>query len=129
MKTKIELVRRVPESYQFDEIAEGTLFLKVIESHEEIGFGFWLVHDVEEKLWYAIDEASGLCAARAKSRRECLDSFKRDSVKAHAAREGEEYEKALNRFESLHYRPIWDPKLESAEEFARRLTIAMEGKE
>ena len=33
-------------------------------SQEELGFDWWLVHDLEDGYWYVVDPLSGLAVAR-----------------------------------------------------------------
>ena len=98
-----------------------TPFLKKVISREEVGPGFWLVHDLEDKCWYVIDEASGLMVTRAPSGAKAKENFELLRDRAFKARSGKGYEDAKNRLLLLKGFPIWDPKKESGEDFAKRL--------
>ena len=98
-----------------------TPFLKKGISREEIDSGFWLVHDMENKRWYIIDKASGLMVTEAPSSSKTKKNFELIRAKAFQARDGKGYEEAKKRLLRLQDRPIWDPKKESEEEFAKRL--------
>lgn len=98
-----------------------SVFLKKAISREEVDNGFWLVHDLEDKCWYVIDKASGLVVTRAPSSAKAKKNFELVREKALQARERKGYEEAKKRLLRLQDRPIWDPKKESGEEFAKRL--------
>ena len=99
----------------------GTPFLKKVVSREEVDSGFWLVHDLEDKCWYVIDKASGLMVTRAPSGAKAKENFNLLRDRAFQARSGKGYEDAKDRLLMLQGFPIWDPKKESVEEFAKRL--------
>ena len=98
-----------------------TPFLKKVISREEVGPGFWLVHDLENKCWYVIDKASGLMVTRAPSGAKAKENFDPLLERALRGRNGKGYEEAKKRLLRLQDRPIWDPKKESEEDFAKRL--------
>ena len=98
-----------------------TPFLKKAVAREEIESGFWLVHDSEQGCWYVIDKASGLMATRAPSSAKAKKNFEFIRTRALKARSGKGYEEAKKRLLRLQDRPIWDPKKESEEDFAKRL--------
>ena len=98
-----------------------TAFLKKAISRKEIDSGFWLVHDLEEKCWYVVDKESGLWVTQAPSGAKAKGNFDLLRDKAFKARSGKGYEDAKERLLMLQGFPIWDPKKESGEEFAKRL--------
>ena len=104
-----------------------TPFLKKAISREEVDSGFWLVHDLEDKRWYIIDKASGLEVTRASSGVKAKENFDLLRDRAFNARSGEGYEEAKKRLLRLQDRPIWDPKKEGGEEFAKRLGEILHG--
>ena len=103
------------------EVALRTPFLKKAVSREEIDSGFWLVHDLEANCWYVIDRDSGLWVTSAKTSAKAKENFDLLRDRALKARSGKGYEEAKKRLLMLQNRPIWDPKKESEEEFAKRL--------
>lgn len=98
-----------------------TPFLKKAVSREEVGPGFWLVNAPEEGWCYVIDKPTGLMVTRAKTCKKAKENFEPLRDRALKARNGKGYEEAKKRFLRLQNRPIWDPKKESEEEFAKRL--------
>ena len=98
-----------------------TPFLKKGISREEVDNGFWLVHDTEDKCWYVIDKPTGLMVTKAPSSSKAKKNFELIRSKAFQARDGKGYEEAKKRLLRLQDRPIWDPKKESEEEFAKHL--------
>lgn len=98
-----------------------TPFLKKAVSREEVGSGFWLVHDMEQSCWYIIDKPTGLMVTRAETRKKAKENFYVLSTRAWEARAGKGYEEAKKRLLRLQNRPIWDPKKESEEDFVKRL--------
>ena len=98
-----------------------TPFLKKAMAQEEVESGFWLVHDSEQGCWYVIDRDSGLMVTRAKTGKKAKENFDLLRDRALRARSGKGYEEAKKRLLRLQDRPIWDPKKESGEEFAKRL--------
>ena len=121
MKQSEILMVRKSISDEWEGVIPGTPFLKKAISRVEVGPGFWLVHDEEDGCWYVIDEASGLMATRAPSSAKAKENFDFIRTRAFQARDGKGYEEAKKRFLRLQDRPIWDPKKESGEEFAKRL--------
>lgn len=98
-----------------------TPFLKKAVAREEVEPGFWLVRDSEQGCWYVIDRDSGLMVTRAETSSKAKANFDLLRDKAFKARGGKGYEEAKKRLLRLQNRPIWDPKKESEEEFAKRL--------
>ena len=98
-----------------------TPFLKKAVAREEIESGFWLVHDSEQGCWYVIDKPSGLMDTKAETGRKAKENFGLLRDRAFKARSGKGYEEAKKRLLRLQDRPIWDPKKESEEVFAKRL--------
>ena len=98
-----------------------TPFLKKAVSREEVDSGFWLVHDMEQSCWYIIDKPNGLMVTRAETSSKAKANFGILRDRALKARSGKGYEEAKKRLLRLQDRPIWDPKKESEEEFAKRL--------
>ena len=98
-----------------------TPFLKKAVAREEIESGFWLVHDSEQGCWYVIDKPTGLMVTKAETPWKAEKNFELLRDRAFQARSGKGYEEAKKRLLRLQDRPIWDPKKESVEEFAKRL--------
>ena len=98
-----------------------TPFLKKAVAREEVGPGFWLVNDAEDNCWYVIDKASGLMVTRAPSALKAIENFDLLRDRALKARSGKGYKEAKKRLLRLQDRPIWDPKEENEEDFAKRL--------
>ena len=116
------LMVRKAISEEWEGVTPGTPFLKKVISREEVGPGFWLVHDMEEKCWYVIDKASGLWVTQAPSSAKAKENFDLLRHRERTTRRGKGYEEAKKRFLRLQDRPIWDPKKENSEEFLKRLT-------
>ena len=108
-------------SDEWEGVIPGTAFLKKAISREEVDNGFWLVHDTEDKCWYVIDKPTGLMVTKAPSSSKAKKNFELIRSKAFQVRDGKGYEEAKKRLLRLQDRPIWDPKKESGEEFAKRL--------
>ena len=108
-------------AHEWKGVIPGTPFLKKAISREEIEPGFWLVNDAEDNCWYVIDKASGLMVTRAPSSAKAKENFEFIRARALKARSGKGYEEAKERLLVLQAWPIWDPKKESGEEFAKRL--------
>ena len=108
-------------------VIPGTPFLKKVISREAVDSGFWLVHDLEDKWWYVIDKASGLGVTQAPSGAKAKENFELLRDRAFQARSGKGYEDAKDRLLMLQAMPIWDPKKESGEEFAKRLEEIQSG--
>ena len=121
MKQSEILMVRNATSDEWKGVIPGTPFLKKAISREEVDNGFWLVHDLEDKRWYVIDKASGLMVTYAPSSAKAKKNFELIRTKALQARNGKGYEKAKERLLMFQGFPIWDPKKESREEFAKRL--------
>ena len=121
MKQSEILMVRKAISEEWEGVVPGTPFLKKAISRVEVGPGFWLVHDLEDKCWYVIDKASGLMATRAPSSLKAIENFEFIRTRALKARSGKGYKEAKERLLALQRWPIWDPKKESGEEFAKRL--------
>ena len=102
-------------------VIPGTPFLKKVISREAVDTGFWLVHDLEDKCWYVIDKPTGLMVTRAPSGTKAKENFDLLRDRAFQARSGKGYEEFKKRLLRLQDRPIWDPKEESEEDFAKRL--------
>lgn len=98
-----------------------TPFLKKAVAREEIESGFWLVHDSEQGCWYVIDKPTGLMVTKAETSWKAEKSFELLRDRAFKARSGKGYEEAKKRLLRLQDRPIWDPKKEGEEDFAKRL--------
>ena len=98
-----------------------TPFLKKAVAREEVESGFWLVHDSEQACWYVIDRDSGLMVTKAETRAKVKENFGLLRDRAFKARSGKGYEEAKKRLLRLQDRPIWDPKEENEEDFAKRL--------
>ena len=121
MKQSEILMVRKKISDESEVVFPGTPFLKRAISREEIYSGFWLVHDLEDKCWYVIDRDSGLWVTTAKTRAKAKENFDLLRERALKARSGKGYEEAKDRFLMLQGFPVWDPKKESGENFAKRL--------
>lgn len=121
MKQSEILMARKTVADGWEGVPPMSAFLKKAISREEVDSGFWLVHDLEDKRWYVIDKASGLMVTHAPSSSKAKKNFELVREKALQAREGKGYEEAKKRLLRLQDRPIWDPKNESGEEFAKRL--------
>ena len=119
-QSEILMVRKMA-SDRWEGVTPGTTFLKKAISREEVGPGFWLVHDTEDKCWYVIDKPTGLMVTKAPSSSKAKKNFELIRSKAFQVRDGKGYEEAKKRLLRLQDRPIWDPKKESEEEFAKRL--------
>ena len=100
-----------------------TPFLKKAVAREEVESGFWLVHDSEQGCWYVIDKPTGLMVTKAETPWKAEKNFELLRDRALKARTGKGYEEAKKRLIRLKGRPIWDPKQESEEVFAKRLAI------
>ena len=98
-----------------------TPFLKKAVAREEVESGFWLVHDSEQGCWYVIDKPTGLMVTRAETSSKAKKNFDLLRDRALKARSGKGYEESKKRLLRLQDRPIWDPKKESEEDFAKRL--------
>lgn len=121
MKQSEILMVRKTISDEWEGVPPMTAFLKKAISREEVDSGFWLVNDAEGGCWYIIDRDSGLMVTRAETRKKAKENFDLLRTRALKARSGKGYEDAKARLLLLQYRPIWDPKKESGEEFAKRL--------
>ena len=121
MKQSEILLVRKKISDDWEGVVPGTAFLKKAISREEVGPGFWLVNDAEDGCWHVIDRGSGLMVTRAETRKKAKENFELIRPKAFQAVTGEGYEEATERLLKLQRRPIWDPKKESGEAFAKRL--------
>ena len=121
MKQSEILMVKKAISGEWEGVIPGTAFVKKAISREEVESGFWLVHDLEDKCWYVIDKASGLMVTRAETPWKVIENFELIRDRALKARGGKGYEDAKNRLLMLQAMPIWDPKKESGEEFAKRL--------
>lgn len=117
---EILMVRNMA-SYEWEGFPPRVPFLKKAISRVEVGPGFWLVNDAEDGCWYVIDKASGLMATRAPSSAKAKENFDFIRTRALKARSGKGYEEAKERLLVLQAWPIWDPKKENGEEFAKRL--------
>lgn len=126
---EILMVRRSTD--RWDGVEPDTLYLKRIVSREELGFDWWLVHDVEDGCWYVVDPISGLAVAREETRTAAKEAFYLKNGLIHmnswTMRDAKGYEWARRRLRALQQRPIWDPKEESEEAFAKRLKSWMRG--
>ena len=127
MKQSEILMVRKAISDVWEGVIPGTPFLMKAISHEEVDSGFWLVNDTEEGCCYVIDRDSGLMVTRAETRAKAKESFELLRDRAFKARGGRGYEEAKKRLLRLRGRPIWDPKKESEEEFAKRLAGYLAG--
>ena len=121
MKQNEILMVRKKISDESGVVIPGTAFLKKVISREAVDSGFWLVHDLEDKCWYVIDKASGLWVTQAKTSAKAKENFELLRDRAFQARSGKGYEDAKERLLMLQGFPIWDPKKESGEDFAKRL--------
>ena len=121
MKQSESLMARMGISDNWEGVVPGTAFLKKAISREEVGFDFWLVHDAEDGCWYVIDKPTGLMVTKAETRAKAEKNFDLLRDRAFKARSGKGYEEAKKRLLRLQDRPIWDPKKESKEDFAKRL--------
>lgn len=121
MKQSEILMVRKAISDEWERVPPGTPFLKKAISREEVDSGFWLVHDSEQGCWYVIDKPTGLMVTRAETSRKAKENFGLLRDRAFKARSGKGYEEAKKRLLMLQNRPIWDPKKESEEVFAKRL--------
>ena len=121
MKQSEILMVRKAISEEWEGVTPGTAFLKKAISREEVGPGFWLVNDAEDGCWYVIDRGSGLMVTRADTRAKAKENFGLLRTRALKVLTGEGYEEATERLLKLQRRPIWDPKKESGNEFAKRL--------
>ena len=121
MKQSEILMVRKAISGKWEGIIPGTPFLKKVVAREEIESGFWLVHNLEANYWYVIDRDSGLMVTIAETRAKAKENFELLRDRALKARIGKGYEEAKKRLLRLQDRPIWDPKKESEEDFAKRL--------
>ena len=121
MKQSEILMVRKKISDESEVVFPGTPFLKKVISREEVDSGFRLVHDLEDKCWYVIDKPTGLWVTQAKTSARAKENFDLLRDRALKARSGKGYEDAKDRFLMLQGLPIWDPKKESGEEFAKRL--------
>ena len=126
-QSEILMVRKMATD-RWEGVTPGTAFLKKAISREEVGPGFWLVNDAEDGCWYVIDRGSGLMVTRAETRKKAKENFEVIRLKAFQAVTGEGYEEATERLLKLKRRPIWDPKKESEEDFAKRLAVWEEDK-
>ena len=121
MKQSEILMVRKWISDEWGGVTPWTPFLKKAISREEIDSGFWLVDDLEDKCWYVIDKPTGLMATKAKTRKKAKENFELLRDRAFKAMGGKGYDEAKKRLLRLQGRPIWDPKKESEEDFAKRL--------
>ena len=126
---EILMVRR--SANRWDGAKPDTLYLKRFVSQEELGFDWWLVHDLEDGCWYVVDPISGLAVVRGETRTAAKEAFYGKNglipMNAWAMRGTNGYEWARRRMHALQARPIWDPKEESEEDFGNRLAIWMKG--
>lgn len=120
MKQSEILMARKANFEGWEGVIPGTPFLKKAISRVEVGPGFWLVHDLEDKCWYVIDRNSGLMVTRAETSWKVIENFELIRDRALKARSGKGYKEAKERLLVLQCWPIWDPKKESGEEFAKR---------
>ena len=121
MKQSEILMVRNMASYEGEVFPPRVPFIKKAVAREEVESGFWLVHDSEKSWWYVIDRDSGLMVTVAETRAKAKKNFNLLRDKAFKARSGKGYEEAKKRLLRLQDRPIWDPKKESEEDFAKRL--------
>lgn len=126
---EIMMVRR--STNRWDGVEPETLYLKKIVSREELGFDWWLIHDLEDGCWYVVDPTSGLAVVREETRTAAKESFYGKNVlipmNAWTVRGTKGYEGARIRMHALHERPIWDPKEEIEEDFGKRLASWTKG--
>ena len=121
MKQSEILMVRKANSDEWVGLLRPTPFLKKAVAREEVESGFWLVHDSEQGCWYVIDKPTGLMVTRAETGRKAKENFGLLRDRAFKARGGKGYEEAKKRLIRLQDRPVWDPKKESEEDFAKRL--------
>ena len=121
MKQSEILMARKANFEGWEGVIPGTPFLKKAISRVEVGPGFWLVNDAEDGCWYVIDKPTGLMVTRAPSSSKAKKNFELIQSRAFQARDGRGYEEAKKRLLRLQDRPIWDPKKENEEDFAKRL--------
>lgn len=121
MKQSEILMARKTVAGGWEGVPPMSAFLKKAISREEVDSGFWLVNDLEDKCWYVIDKPTGLMVTRAETRAKAKKNFDLIRTKALQVRDGKGYEEAKKRLLRLQDRPIWDPKKESEEDFAKRL--------
>ena len=121
MKQSEILMARKANFDEWKGVIPGTPFLKKATSRMEVDPGFWLVNDAEDKCWYVIDKPTGLMVTRAETSWKAIVNFDLLRDKAFKARIGKGYAEAKERLLVLQVWPIWDPKKESGEEFAKRL--------
>ena len=121
MKQSEILMARKTVADGWEGVPPMSAFLKKAISREEVDNGFWLVHDTEDKCWYVIDKPTGLMVTKAPSSSKAKKNFELIRSKAFQVRDEKGYEEATERLLKLQHRPIWDPKKESEEEFAKRL--------
>ena len=121
MKQSEILMVRKAAAHEWKGVIPGTPFLKKAFSSEAVDSGFWLVNDLEDNCWYVIDKPTGLMVTRAPSSSKAKKNFELIQLKAFQARDGKGYEEAKKRLLRLQDRPIWDPKKENEEDFAKRL--------
>ena len=121
MKQSEILMARKTVADGWEGVPPMSAFLKKAISREEVGPGFWLVNDAEDGCWYVIDKPTGLMVTKAPSSSKAKKNFELIRSKAFQVRDGKGYEEAKKRLLRLQDRPIWDPKKESGEEFAKRL--------
>ena len=121
MKQSEILMVRKAVAHEWKGVIPGTPFLKKAFSSEAVDSGFWLVNDLEDKCWYVIDKPTGLMVTRAPSSSKAKKNFELIQSRAFQARDGRGYEEAKKRLLRLQDRPIWDPKKENEEDFAKRL--------
>ena len=121
MKQSEILMVRKANSDEWVGLLRLTLFLKKAVAREEVESDFWLVHDSEQGYWYVVDKPTGLMVTRAETGRKAKENFELLRDRAFKARGGKGYEEAKKRLIRLQDRPVWDPKKESEEDFAKRL--------
>lgn len=121
MKQSEILMARKTVADGWEGVPPMSAFLKKAISREEVDNGFWLVHDMEQNYWYVVDKPTGLVVTIAETSSKAKKNFDLLRLRAWKARSGEGYEEAKKRLLRLQDRPIWDPKKESKEEFAKRL--------
>ena len=121
MKQSEILMARKTVADGWEGVPPMSAFLKKAISREEVESGFWLVHDSEQGCWYVIDKPTGLMVTKAETPWKAEKNFELLRDRAFKARSGKGYEEAKKRLIRLQDRPIWDPKKESEEDFAKRL--------
>lgn len=123
------MIRRSTD--RWDGVEPDTLYLKRMVSQEELGFDWWIVHDLEDGCWYVVDPLSGLAVVREETRTWAKEAFYGKNglihMNAWTMRGTKGYEWARRRLSALQIRPIWDPKEESEEGFGKRLASWMKG--